>query len=91
MQKVDIKDLKPLLSILKSKEWNDAVRVLDQFELTGGAPGASCTLQVMSYETGEWLPCEVKGRGTYSLAHWNKVIRTELGWDGAIRLCVAAK
>lgn len=91
MQKIGIEDLKLLLPVLKSKGLNDAVRLLDQFELSGLAPGASCTMQVMSYVTGEWLQCELKGKDTYSLAHWNKAIRGELGWDGAIRLAVAAK
>ena len=91
MQRLGIKDLQLLLPVLKSKWWNDAVRLLDQFELSGLPPGASCTMQVMSYDTGDWLQCELKGKDTYSLAHWNKVIRGELGWGGAIRLAVAAK
>lgn len=90
MQKFSFPDLKALLPLLKSKHWNDAVRLLDQFEVTGGAPGASCTMQVMNYDTGEWVTCEIKGRDTYSLAHWYKVIRGELNWDGAIRLAIAA-
>ncbi len=89
MQKLGINDLKLRLPILKSKGWNDAIRLLDQFEVMGGAPGSSCTMQVMSYDTGEWLQCELNGKSTFSLAHWNKVIRGELGWDGAIRLAVA--
>lgn len=90
LKTLGIDDLKSLLAILKAKRQHESVRLLDQFELSGGAPGASCVMQVMCYETGKWLPCELKGKDTYSLAHWNKVIRCELGWDGAIRLCVAA-
>lgn len=90
LKTVGIDDLKSLLSILKAKHQHESVRLLDQFELTGGAPGASCVMQVMSYETGEWLQCEVNGKNTYSLAHWNKVIRRQLEWDGPIRLAVAA-
>lgn len=90
MQKISVDELRPLLAVLKSKQWNDAVRLLDQFELTGQAPGAACTMQVMSYDTGDWLLCEYKGKHTYSLVHWNKVIRNDFGWDGAIRVAVAA-
>lgn len=90
MQKIGIDEIKQRLPVLKSKGWNDAVRLLDQFELSGLQPGASCTMQIMSYETGDWLQCELNGRDSYSLAHWNKMIRGELGWDGAIRLAVAA-
>lgn len=91
VQKLGLEDLKLRLPVLASKGWNDAVRLLDLFELTGQHPGASCTMQVLSYDTGEWLQCELKGKDAYSLTQWNKVIRGELGWDGAIRVCVAAK
>lgn len=90
MQTISIADLKSLLPLLKSKGWNDSIRLLDQFELSGGTPGSACSMQVLSYDTGEWLLCELNGKDIYSLAHWNKIIRIDLGWDGAIRLAVAA-
>ena len=90
MKSMDIEALKVLLPIFRAKGWKDAIRLLDQFEVIGCAPGARCTLQVMSYDTGEWMLCKVNGKDTYSLAHWNRIIRGQLAWDGLVRLVVAA-
>ena len=77
--------------LLKAKGWDVGVRLLDQFELMNDRPGAKCVMQVMSYETGKWLLCVIHGRNIYSLAHWYRLLRSELGWDRAVRVAVAAK
>lgn len=86
----ELEDIKSLLKLLRSKGWDDAVRILDQFEFMHRKYGTSCTMQIISYETGKWLSCELNGKSCYTLNQLNKIIRDDLAWDGPIRLAVAA-
>lgn len=82
-----IKALKSELETLKSKKWGDnALRILDQHELSGKPWGADCTLQVMSYETGYYQPTGMHA----SLESLNRFVRVNLGWDGRVCVAVAA-
>lgn len=85
-----IEDIKSSLNLLRSKGWDDVVRILDQFEVTNQKYGTFCTMQVLSYETGIWLSCELNGKSCFTLNQLNKLIRDDLAWDGPIRLAVAA-
>lgn len=86
----DLETIKAALSVCESKGWTDVVRLLDQSEVLGTAWGAACTLQVLDYGTGEWIPCTVAGKTRYSMAHLYRFIRSELAWDGPVRLAVAS-
>lgn len=83
--------IKSMLAICKSKGWDDVVRLLDQSEVLGEGWGEYCTMQAMDYMTGEWVPCTPGGKAIYSLGYWHSLIRSELAWDGPVRLAVAAK
>ena len=84
-------DIKFMMALCKSKGWDDCVRLLDQSEVMGTPWGEACTMQVLDYMTGEWLQCTPDGKTMYSMTHWYKLIRSELAWDGPVRLAVAAK
>jgi hypothetical protein len=86
----EIEDIKSTLRLLRSKGWDDGVRILDQYEFKNRKFGECCTLQVLDYETCEWLPCKLNGKDEYSLNKINKIIRHDLDWDGPIRLAAAA-
>lgn len=87
----DLDTIKSTIDLCKSKGWQDVVRLLDQSEFMGKPWGNACTMQVIDYGSGEWLECKHKGKDVYSLTQWNKLIRSELAWDGPVRLAVAAK
>lgn len=87
----DLKDMKGALSLCRSKDWAEAVRLLDQSEVLGTPWGAVFTLQVMDYTTGEWIPCTVGGKTENSMAHLYRFIRSELQWEGPVRLAVAVE
>lgn len=86
-----IAGIKAALAVCQDKGWSDVVRLLDQSEVWGTAWGEACTLQVLDYDTGAWTTCEVKGETIYSLPYLYRVIRTELKWDGPVRVAVAAE
>ena len=86
----DIETIKSALSLCESKGWTDVVRLLDQSEVLGTAWGSACTLQVLEYGTGAWLSCTLAGKTEYSLAHLYRFIRSDLAWDGPVRVAVAA-
>ena len=69
----------------------NSVRILDQSLVLEAAWGTACTLQIMNCETGQWISCALNGKNIYSLARLHHFIRSELKWDGAIRLAVASK
>lgn len=83
--------IKSMMILCKAKGWDDVVRLLDQSEVMGTAWGKACTMQVIDYGTSNWVNCTPKGKAVYSMAHWYKLIRSELAWDGPVRLAVAAK
>lgn len=88
----DLEGAKSVLAVWISKNsYDEVVRLLDQSEVLTESPGSVCTLQVMDYVTGEWVQYSSGGRALYSMAHWYKLIRSELAWDGPVRLAVAAK
>ena len=84
-------DIKSMMALCKTKGWDDAVRLLDQSEVMGTPWGNACTMQVLDYMTGEWLQCTPGGKAIYSIGHWYKLIRSELAWDGPVRLAVASE
>jgi hypothetical protein len=86
-----IAGIKAVLAVCQDKGWFDVVRLLDQSEARATPWGAACTLQVLDNETGAWMACKLDDRGAHSLAHLYRVLRTELKWDGPIRLAVAAE
>jgi hypothetical protein len=86
-----IADIKAVLAVCQDKGWFDVVRLLDQSEARGTPWGAACTLQVLDHDTGIWMACKLDDKGAHSLAYLYRVIRTELKWDGPIRLAVAAE
>jgi len=83
---IDIENIKAQIALCVTKKRADFVRILDQCDIKGTQPGESCTLQVIDYSTGEWAGCD----SIYSLSGWYVFIRKELGYDGSIRLAVAA-
>lgn len=87
----DLVEIKSMIELCESKGLADAVRVLDQCEVMGTALGKACTMQVMDYITGEWMPCAPGGKHVNSLAYWYDLIRSELVWTDPIRLAIAAK
>ncbi len=86
----DLETIKAALSVCESKGWTDVVRLLDQSEVLGTPWGSACTLQVLDYGTSDWLPCTVNGKTQYSMAHLYRFIRSELAYDGPVRVAVAA-
>lgn len=87
----DTDAIKDMLELLKAKkQTDDVLRLLDQSEVQGKAWGSAVTMQVRAYESGAWVDCTHGGKDIYSLTAWNKLIRTELAWDGPVRLAVAA-
>ena len=87
----DLDTIKAALYLCESKGWTDVIRLLDQSEVLDKAWGAACILQVLDYETGKWITCALVGKKTYSMAHLYLFIRSELKWDGPVRVAVAAK
>ena len=83
--------IKSMMTLCEAKGWDDVVRLLDQSEVMGTAWGEACTMQVLDYDTGEWLQCTPDGKAIYSLGYWYELIRSELAWDGPVRLAVAAE
>jgi hypothetical protein len=65
----------------------EAVRILDQFELDGGKPCDRCLLQILDYDTGEYVGL---GFPLASMTRLVRMARGELGCDGPIRLAIAA-
>lgn len=86
----DLETIKSMLSVCVLKKWTEVVRLLDQSEVMGTPWGSACTLQVMDYGTGEWIPCAVGEKTTYSMAHLYRFIRSELAYDGRVLVAVAA-
>jgi len=87
----NLEHIKAGIDVCTAKGWPDALRILDQSKVLGGVWGTACTLQVMDCETGEWIPCAVNGKNIYSIARLYCFIRSELEWDGPVRLAVASK
>ena len=87
----DLEDVKAAVSLCKAEGWPDALRILDQSKASRTAWGNTCTLQLMDSRTGEWMPCTVTGGKIYSMARLYRFIRSELEWNGPVRLSVASE
>lgn len=87
----DLDTIKAALSLCQSKGWADPVRLLDLSEVLGTDWGESCTLQVLDYQTGEWILCTADEKDMHSMAHLYRFIRSKLAWDGPVRLAVASQ
>ena len=85
----DLETIKAALYLCKSKGWTDAVRLLDQSEVLGTAWGSACTLQVFDYSTSEWILCTVDEKTECSITRMYSFIRSELAYEGPIRVAVA--
>lgn len=90
---LDLGEMKNQLALLTAKHWagEGVVRILDQHEVLGKAPGTACTLQLADYGSNNWLPCDAGGKPMRSLTAWYKLLRGELAWDERIVLAVATK
>lgn len=77
-----------MIALVRSK-WPDAeaVRILDQHELDAGKPCDRCLLQVLDYTTGEYVDLGIPAAG---MTHLVRLVRGDLGYDGPIRLAMAA-
>lgn len=77
-----------MIALVRSK-WPDAeaVRILDQHELDAGKPCDRCLLQVLDYKSGEYVDLGIPAAGMTQLV---RLARGDLGYDGPIRLAVAA-
>lgn len=81
------------LKVLKSKKWDatgECIRLLDLAEMNSVKWGTAMILQVVEYTTGEWKTLGVDGKILIkSLGAWYSFVRTELEFDGAVRVAVA--
>jgi hypothetical protein len=89
----DIQSLKNELAVWRSKGGGDSqevVRLLDQAELGHVKWGQVLSLQILSYQTGDWILFNPPKASLRSLQAWYSFVRWELNWTGPIRVAVAA-